>query len=128
MKKLLKAEVAQKSTRATPENSCVECVHATVHPSLGKDERFQMAWSLNFENLSEQEIMEAAAEHFIIKIRRVFAKDSKPQDADWDNAQFDCKEFVTARMTRVEKAAKTLQDFSDEELAALGLTRASEKA
>ena len=123
MKTLLVGEVAEKSTRATPENSCVECVHATVHSSISKDERFQMAWSLNFENLTEAEIMEAAAEHFIIKIRRGFAKASKPQDADWDNAQFDCKDFVSVRTSKTEKLAKTLADFSDEELAALGLTR-----
>ena len=120
---LLVGVTSNKSTVANVEGNFVECNHATVHPTLGEGERFQLAWSLNFDDLSQAEIMEAAAESFIIKIRRVLAKDSKPQDADWDHAQFNCKEFVSVRTSKTEKLAKTLAAFSDDELAALGLTR-----
>ncbi len=121
---LLKGITSNKSTVANVDANSVECNHATVHPTLGEGERFQLAWSLDFSNISQQEILEAAAESFIIKIRRVLAKDSKPQDVDWDNATFDVSDFITVRTSKTEKLVKVLADFSDEQLAALGLTRA----
>ena len=123
MRTLLKGETSNKSTVANVDGNFVECNHATVHPSLSEGERFQLAWSVDFSNLNQAQIMEFAAEAIIIKIRRVLAKDSKPQDVDWDNATFDAAEFVTVRASKTEKLAKALATFSDEELAALGLTR-----
>ena len=116
-------EVSTKSTVANVDANFVECSHATVHDSLKDSGRFQMDWSLNFENVTQAEIMEAAAEHWVIKIRRDFAKDSDPQDVDWNDAQFDVKKYVSKRISKTEKLAKALADFSDEQLAALGLTR-----
>lgn len=127
MKILKVGETSHKSTTANVDANFVECVHATVHESLKDAGRFEMNWFLHFENLNQAEIMEAAAEYFVIKIRRTFAKDSKPQDADWDHAQFDCKKYVSVRTSKAEKLAKSLADFSDEELAALGLTRTKEE-
>ncbi len=123
MKHLLKDESANKSTIADVENNTVNCVHATVHKSLGKDERFEMAWCISFEDMTQAQILEAAAEHFIIKIRRTFAKVDKPQNNDWNNSTFKAVDFVTVRQSKTEKLAATLAQFSDEELAALGLTR-----
>jgi len=123
MRTLLKGETSNKSTVANPDSLQVECNHATVHPTLSEGERFQLAWSVDFSNVSQQQILEFAAESVIIKIRRVLAKDSNPQDKDWDNASFDAQEFVTVRASKTEKLAKALATFSDEELAALGLTR-----
>ncbi len=123
MKKLLKNEVSQKSTIADPKSGIVECVHATVHKSLGDGERFQMTWAVSFADMSEQEILEAAAEHFIIKIRRTFAKVDKPQNDDWNNITFMASDFVSIRTSATEKLAAKLASFSDEDLAALGLTR-----
>ena len=126
--KILKSgESSAKSTVATPEG-LVTCRHATVHKSLGDGERFDLTWVVDLRDLSAEETAAAAAEYFIIKIRRVFAKIDKPKSAEWDNAEFDAKDFVTVRQSKTEKLAKTLATFSDEELAALGLTRASEKA
>ena len=121
MRILKKGETAAKSTIANVESNFVECVHATVHESLKGDERFQMAWSLDFSNLTNEEIFEAAAEHFVIKIRRGFANDTAPADVDWDGAQFDCKKFVSKRMSKVDKIAKDLSALSDDALQALGL-------
>ena len=123
MKTLLKGETSNKSTVANVDNSCVECNHATVHPTLSEGERFQLAWSVDFSNVSQQQILEFAAESVIIKIRRVLAKDSAPQDVDWNNAAFDAQDFVTVRASKTEKVAKLLATFSDDELAALGFSR-----
>ncbi len=73
--------------------------------------------------MTQEQIVEAAAEHFLIKIRRNFRNTDKPKAKDWDNVTFDCADFITARTSKVEKMAKTLADFSDEQLAALGLKR-----
>lgn len=124
MKHLLKDESANKSTIADCENNVVDCVHATVHKCLGDGERFEMNWCIDFDNMTQAQILEAAAEHFIIKIRRTFAKVSKPKNDEWNNVTFKAKDFVTMRVSKTEKLARTLVDFSDEELAALGLVRA----
>lgn len=123
MKKLLKNEKANKSTVANVEAAFVDCVHATVHKSLGDGERFEMHWSITFDGMSQKEILEAAAEHFIIKIRRTFAKVAKPQNDEWNNVIFEAKDFVSIRTSATEKLAAKLATFSDEDLAALGLTR-----
>ena len=119
-----KGETGSKSTSANVDGNFVECTHCTVHKSLEGGERFQMAWSLDFDGMTQAQIMEAAAEHFVIKIRRGLANDDNPQNADWDDANFKVTEYVSRRISKVDKMAKTLADFSDEQLAALGLTRA----
>jgi len=118
-----KGETANKSTNVNVAGNFVDCVHSTVHKSLNDGERFQMEWSLNFDEMTQEQIMEAAAEHFIIKIRRDFAKSEKPQDVDWNNATFQVVEYISRRISKIDKMAKTLADFSDEQLAALGLSR-----
>ena len=130
MKHLLKNESANKSTIAgtdkkssTGLSGIVDCVHATVHKSLGDGERFEMTWAINFSGMTDAQILEAASEHFIIKIRRTFAKVDKPESTDWNNVEFNAVDFLTARISKTEKLARTLADFSDEELAALGLKR-----
>ncbi len=123
MKIIKKGETGSKSTTAH-ENGIVTCIHQTVHPSIGKDARFQMTWDIDLANLTPEETAIAAAEHFLIKIRRTFNKVSKPVDKDWNNVAFDAKDYVTVRVSKTEKLARTLAQFSDEELAALGLTRA----
>ncbi len=87
-----------------------------------------MTWSISLVELTDAEIAEAAAEHFLIKIRRTFAKVEKPTDDDWDHKTFDANDFKSTRISKAEKLVKTLADFTDEELAALGLVRAVEDA
>ncbi len=123
MKHLLKNEVAEKSTTYDQDKNVVTCVHATVHKSIGDGERFQMTWRIKLSELTDAQIAEACAEYFIIKIRRTFAKVDKPQSDNWDNARFNAKDYVSVRVSKTEKLARTLADFSDEELAALGLKR-----
>jgi len=123
MKNLLKNETANKSTNADVDSGIVTCVHATVHKSLGDGERFEMSWDISFAEMTEAQILEAAAEHFIIKIRRTFAKVSKPKNDDWNNVIFKAKDFVSVRTSATEKLAAKLATFSDADLAALGLTR-----
>lgn len=123
MKILQKGDVQDKATIANVETKVVECVHATVHTSLVPDERFQMTWNVFLGNLTEAQIMEAAAEHFIIKIRRTFAKIKNPSNDEWNNVTFDAKDYITSRTSKTEKLAATLATFTDEQLAALGLTR-----
>ena len=125
-----KGETASKSTNAQKDedsstglNGLVDCVHSTVHKSLNKDERFEMKWTLNFDGMTDAQIIEAAAEHFIIKIRRDFAKVDKPENDEWNNVEFLVSKYLTKRTSKIDKMAKTLADFSDEQLAALGLSR-----
>ncbi len=130
MKKLLKNESASKSTNAVKDekalnglNGVVDCVHATVHKSLNDGERFEMHWAIDFADMNEAQILEAAAEHFIIKIRRTFAKIDSPKNNEWNNVTFKAQDFLTVRTSKAEKLAATLATFSDEDLAALGLSR-----
>jgi hypothetical protein len=123
MKTLKKGESAEKSTIAGEDINMVECVHATVHTSLSDGERFQMTWWVDFSDMTEAQIREAAAEHFIIKIRRTLAKVKKPANDDWNNVTFKAKDFLTQRVSKTEKLAATLATFTDEQLAALGLSR-----
>jgi len=99
-------------------------VHSTVHKSLNDGERFEMNWTLDFSEMTQDQIVEAAAEHFIIKIRRDFSKVDKPKNNDWNNKKFNCSKYISRRVSKIDKMAKTLADFSDEQLAALGLERA----
>ena len=124
MKILKKGEAQSKSTQADVETNVVTCVHATVHQSLVKEERYEMTWRINFANMTQAQILEAAAEHFIIKIRRTFAKVEKPKNNEWNNKEFKAKEFVSVRTSKVEKLAATIAQLDDDALAALGLTRA----
>ena len=123
MKHLLTKEIAEKSTSYDQDENVVTCVHATVHKSIGDGERFQMTWGIKLGGLTDAQIAEACAEYFIIKIRRTFAKVDKPAASDWDNVTFDAKDYVSVRVSKTEKLARTLADFSDDELAALGLKR-----
>jgi len=123
VKKLLKNEKANKSTKADVEANAVDCVHATVHKSLGDGERFEMRWNISFADMTQEEILEAAAEHYIIKIRRTFSKVSKPQNDDWNNVTFPAIDYLSIRTSATEKLAAKLATFSDADLAALGLTR-----
>lgn len=122
MLKLKVGESGNKST--TVKGKVAECIHTTVHPSLGDGERYQLTWRLNFANMTEEQILAAAAEHFVIKIRRSFSKVEKPKNNDWNNVEFDCAKYITQRVSKIDKIAKTLADFSDEQLAAMGLVRA----
>ncbi len=124
MKTLLKGESAEKSTVNSKGSNAVDCLHATVHPSLSDGERFQLNWAIDLSNLTDEQIYEAAAEHFIIKIRRTFAKIKTPKNDDWNNVTFDAKDYITSRTSKTEKLAATLATFTDEQLAALGLSRA----
>ncbi len=124
MLKLKVGEVGNKST--TVEGNFADCVHTTVHKSLNDGERFQLNWNLDFSKMTQEQIVAAAAEHFIIKIRRSFSKCDKPKNDDWNNVSFDCSKYISTRTTKVEKMVKTLADFSDEQLAELGLIRAEE--
>jgi len=119
-----------KSTTADVENQTVTCRHLSSHASLGSQKKgnetpkFDVTWIFDMSKCSLAEIYCMAGESLVIKERRIFTKDPKPTDEAWDNATFDAKELVTRKMSRVDKAAKTLKDFTDEELAVLGLTRA----
>ena len=119
-----KGETGNKSTTCNKVTGVIDCVHQTVHPSIGKDSRYQLTWGINLANLTEEERDVAAAEYFLIKIRRTFSKIKKPTDDDWNNVEFDAKDYLTVRVSKAEKLVRTLAQFSDEELAALGLTRA----
>lgn len=123
MKTLKVGESQNKSTVANVELNVVNCVHATVHPSLNDQERLEMLWTISFEDMTEEQILEAAAEHFLIKIRRTFAKVEKPKNNDWHNITFKAIDHIAKRVSKVDKMVKTLADFSDEQLAALGLIR-----
>lgn len=84
-----------------------------------------MTWNIALENLTDAEKDAAAAEYFLIKIRRDFSKDKKPTATKWDGATFDAKNWVTKKSDPVAKAQKAIAGFSDEMLAALGLSRVS---
>jgi len=106
------------------ETRMVKCQHATAHNILGKGERYQLTWNVDLSELTEDERDIAAAEHFLIKIRRPLAKDEKPESANWDEMTFNAKEYTSRRLSKVAKAARTIADFTDEQLAELGLVRA----
>lgn len=136
--KILKAgETGSKSTVVDTVSNVVRCKHVSTHPSLPKDAKYNVTWNMDLSNLTEEQKAEAAAEYFLIKVRRDFVKagvtrkDGKvvktvaPSDDDWDNAIFDCAKYVTKRESREEKMLKALSQFSDDELAAWGLQRAA---
>lgn len=113
MNTLLKGETGNKSTTANVDTEIVTCVHTTVHQSISKDERFQMTWLLFFGDMTEAQILEAAAEHFVIKIRRSMAKVAKPTNDDWNNVTFNVKEYITSRVSHVDKMAAKFAGFTD---------------
>ena len=122
MKLLKQGESASKST--VVEGKIAHCTHTSVHPSIEKGSKYQVRWSISFEDMSEEEILKAAAEHFIIRIRRDFAKDENPHNDNWNNVTFKAKDYLsTQRTSKIEKITKQLEQFTDEELAAMGLTR-----
>ena len=121
MLKLLKGESGTKSTTANVEENYVACNHTTVHKSLGDGERFQMLWNISFEDMTQKQIMEAAAEHLVIKIRRPFGKVDHPKNDDFNNVTFKAVDYISIRTSKVEKMAKGLADFTVEQLAELGL-------
>ena len=123
MKILLMNESSSKSTKSDKETMTSVCRHASVHKSLGAGERFELTWTFDFSGMTIEEILDMAAEHCIIKERRVMAKISKPKASDWDNMTFNAKDLITVRLSKVDRAAKAIAAFSDEELEALGLTR-----
>ena len=122
MLKLLKGETGNKSTDV--DGNLAVCVHKTVHKSLSKDVCYQLNWTLDFSNMTQDQIVEAAAEHFIIKIRRSFGKCDKPENDDWNNVTFDVSKYIKTRTSKIDRMVKTLADFSDEQLAEMGLVRA----
>ena len=115
-------ETGNKSTDV--DGNLVTCVHKTVHKSLNKGECYQLNWTLDFSDMTQEQILAAAAEHFIIKIRRGFGKVDKPKNDDWNNVTFDVAKYIKTRTSKVDRLVKTLADFSDEQLAEMGLVRA----
>lgn len=124
MKTLKKGEKSLKQTSVDLKSKLVTCDHASTHKTLSDGARFQQRWVLDYSDLSEEEIATAMAEYFLIAIRRRFASCDKPKAADWDNVTFDLRDFITVRQSPVEKAARLLESFTDEQLAAMGLKRA----
>lgn len=123
MKTLLKGEKGQKSTRAIADSLIVECIHQTVHKSLPDGARFQMTWNIDFDGMTQEQIMEAASEHLVIRMRRPLAKTAKPENDDWNNVIFKAVDYLTKRTDKVAKAEALVATFTDEQLSALGLTR-----
>jgi hypothetical protein len=126
MKILKTGDKGMKDTKIDVSAKIATCIHQSTHESLVKGSRFQLTWNVDLSNLTDEEMLEAAAEYFIIKIRRDLAKDKKPAATSWDNATFDAKKYVTARTSPVDKIRKALAGFTDEQLAALGLVKAKE--
>lgn len=137
MEILKKGQQGQKATKANVDSNIVECLHTSEHPSLDKGARFQLRWNFDFSKMSKQQILEAAAEHFLIKERRRFVqagvtkddngkvtKVQKPSESEWQNRMIDPADLITVRKTQAEKIASMVATLSDEQLAALGLTRA----
>ena len=123
MKILLMNESSIKSTKSDSETMTSVCRHASVHKSLGAGERFELTWTFNFSDMTIEGILDMAAEHCIIKERRIMSKISKPESFEWDDVTFNAADLITVRLSKVDRAAKAIAAFSDEELEALGLTR-----
>lgn len=136
MKVLKKGDTGSKSTTANVDNKTVTMQHVSAHPALGDEAKFNLTWTIDLSKLTEAELLEAAAEHFLIKVRRDFVKAGvtknadgkvtkieKPAAKDWDKATFDAKAYVTKRQSKQEKLLSALSQFTDEQLAQWGLTR-----
>ena len=125
MKILKSKETGRKETIVDVESKMVECHHATAHGSLEKGCRFQMKWTMDFSNTPAEQVLRAAAEYCIIANRRNLAKVKKPQNDDWNNVVIDATPLIPQRVSKVAKARASLDAFSPEELAEMGIVLTS---
>lgn len=118
MKILLKNMKGQKSTKADPDRDLVHCIHCSAHKNtLNEGERYQCHWIIDFADLTDAEVLEAAAEYFIIAIRRKMAACDAVLDFDFgDGKVFMAKDFVSRRVTEFEKLAERLAQISEEQV------------
>jgi len=121
VKTLKQGESSRKETIVDVEKNLVECHHASSHPSLEKGARFQVKWTIDFNDCSPGQILRAATEYCIIANRRNFVKVSKPKNDDWNNTTFKAVDLIPTPQSKTAKVLKQLSAFSPEELAEMGI-------
>jgi hypothetical protein len=120
--KILKAkERGRKETIVDVDAKTVVCHHATAHESLEKGARYQLEWTIDFSKTPIEQVFRAAAEYCVIANRRNLAKVKKPTDADWNQIVVDATPLIPKHVSKLEKARKSLEAFSPEELADMGI-------
>jgi len=125
MKTLKKGETSRKETVINLDSNVAECHHASAHPSLSDGARFQLHWSISFDDCPQELILRAAAEYCIIANRRAFVKDSKPNDKDWNDCTVMAQDLIPTPQSKTAKVLKQLSAFSPEELAEMGIVLTS---
>lgn len=104
----------------------VRVVRTAVHKSLADGERVVVDWTFDCSNTPIEEIMRRFANDLAITVRReLAAANAKDIAALAGPRTIDPMDYHVQRESKVDKAAKLVQSLTDEQLAALGLTRAS---
>jgi len=125
MKIIKKGEKSRKSTVVDLQTELVVSHHTSQHPELKGQSSYQQCWTLDFSSTPLDKIYELSAKSLIITIRRTFAADEKPTDDDWNDATFDAMDYITERVSKMERAVQLVAGMDAETLAKYGLVKAT---
>ena len=130
MKTLKKGETSRKETIINTSDKVADiesmiaagaldsvCHHASAHPSLADDERFQLEWGFDFADCPLSQIVRAATEYCLIAKRREFVKVKAPKASAWNGVLFSAKDLIPTPKSKGDKLLKDMKAFSGEELA-----------
>ena len=93
----------------------VEVVRTTKHKADGQ--AFEMGWTLDFENVTDEQLLELATRSVVIGIQRKF-RDAKGKPDDWNGKTFDVAELLNESRKRekldpMEAARRLLAGMSE---------------
>lgn len=114
MKKVDKKFGGDKSTVVQGDN--VVCEHVTLHKAT--DTYWQLHTTFDFTGVSRETILKLAAETLVIRWRTAFKNADKIDEESADNQVVSVVKMLKGskpRMSKADRAAKTLADMSDAE-------------
>ena len=105
------------SDKTTINGEVVEVVRTTKHNAEAKGH--ELTWSLNFENVTHEQLLELATRSVVIGIQRTF-RTEKGKPEDWNNRDFDVAEELSrskqrAKVDPKEAARRLLAGMTEEE-------------
>lgn len=121
IKTLTRDESAERST--TTEGKIVH-VTRTVKPKSDSEVRYVVEWNIDFDGVTNQELLQLAARGVVIDIQRLFRAASDKERESFGKRNFSVRELLDTTRERktadpATRAKNAVAKLSDEEKAAL---------